>query len=114
MDENDMIKWQLRLLRAIHVLYCSGALAAILFVILWLLATTGCASVRETQPVAAEPDAQPMALGEEIDRVTHEMRRAGCWAKDVSVSYTGPTTYVISVSGPYYEKSNLIREGGAH
>ena len=44
------------------------------------------------------------AVAEEISRITSQMRSAGCFPKDVHVSYTNPTSYTVQVSGPYYEK----------
>lgn len=110
MEEYDKIKWRIRLYRALNTLYCSGALALIVFVVLWLMVLmSGCASARD---VCREPSAvvEGRSLSGDISHLMVEMERAGCWAKEVSVSYSGPTSYVISASGPYYTLRDKNRE----
>lgn len=110
MDEYEKMKWMIRFYRALNTLYCSGALALIVFMVLWLMVMmSGCASGGTVRAEAASvPPAR--SLSSDITFLMVEMERAGCWAKDVSVSYAGPTSYVISASGPYYTRKDQNRE----
>ena len=97
----DEIRFRLKIYRALMLAQCSGAFAIVLFIILWLLATTGCVSNDRCNECVVKTH---FNLSEEISRITSQMRSAGCFPKDVHVSYTNPTSYSVQVSGPYYEK----------
>ena len=89
--------------------------AAILFAILWVVANccAGCANESPSAP-KREADAVPaMLLSERLSGMMEEMRRAGCWPMEFSVSFSPPTNYSISVSGKYYDaldrnRTNLV------
>ena len=77
--------------------------AAILFAILWVVANccAGCANESPSAP-KREADAVPaMLLSERLSGMMEEMRRAGCWPMEFSVSFSPPTNYSVSVSGKY-------------
>ena len=79
--------------------------AAILFAILWVVANccAGCANESPSAP-KREADAVPaMLLSERLSEMMEEMRRAGCWPMEFSVSFSPPTNYSVSVSGKYYD-----------
>ena len=79
--------------------------AAILFAILWVVANccAGCANESPSAP-KREADAVPaMLLSERLSGMMEEMRRAGCWPMEFSVSFSPPTNYSVSVSGKYYD-----------
>ena len=79
--------------------------AAILFAILWVVANccAGCANESPSAP-KREADAVPaMLLPERLSGMMEEMRRAGCWPMEFSVSFSPPTNYSVSVSGKYYD-----------
>ena len=79
--------------------------AAILFAILWVVANccAGCANESPSAP-KRETDAVPsMLLSERLSGMMEEMRRAGCWPMEFSVSFSPPTNYSVSVSGKYYD-----------
>ena len=89
--------------------------AAILFAILWVVANC-CAGCENDSPSAPkrEADAVPaMLLSERLSGMMEEMRRAGCWPMEFSVSFSPPTNYSVSVSGKYYDaldrnRTNLV------
>ena len=89
--------------------------AAILFAILWVVANccAGCANESPSAP-KREADAVPtMLLSERLSGMMEEMRRAGCWPMEFSVSFSPPTNYSVSVSGKYYDaldrnRTNLV------
>ena len=89
--------------------------AAILFAILWVVANccAGCANESPSAP-KREADAVPsMLLSERLSGMMEEMRRAGCWPMEFSVSFSPPTNYSLSVSGKYYDaldrnRTNLV------
>ena len=89
--------------------------AAILFAILWAVANccAGCANESPSAP-KREADAVPaMLLSERLSGMMEEMRRAGCWPMEFSVSFSPPTNYSVSVSGKYYDaldrnRTNLV------
>ena len=89
--------------------------AAILFAILWVVANccAGCANESPSAP-KREADAVPaMLLSERLSGMMDEMRRAGCWPMEFSVSFSPPTNYSVSVSGKYYDaldrnRTNLV------
>lgn len=89
--------------------------AAILFAILWVVANccAGCANESTSAP-KREADAVPaMLLSERLSGMMEEMRRAGCWPMEFSVSFSPPTNYSVSVSGKYYDaldrnRTNLV------
>lgn len=89
--------------------------AAILFAILWVVANccAGCANESPSAP-KREADAVPaMLLSERLSVMMEEMRRAGCWPMEFSVSFSPPTNYSVSVSGKYYDaldrnRTNLV------
>lgn len=98
----DEVKVRLKLWRALVLAESSGLFAVILFVVLWVLAaTSGCA---HSQQLKSRPHQGRFNLSLEISRITAQMRRAGCFPKDVHVSYMNPTSYTVSVSGAYYER----------
>lgn len=98
----DEVKVRLKLWRALVLAESSGLFAVILFVVLWLLAaTSGCAHAPPQE--RREPQGR-FNLSLEISRITSQMRRAGCFPKDVNVAYMNPTSYTVSVSGAYYER----------
>lgn len=98
----DEAKVRLKLWRALVLAECSGVYAVIVFVILWILAaTSGCAYGPQLE---SRPHQGKFNLSLEISRITLQMRRAGCFPKDVHVSYMNPTSYTVSVSGAYYER----------
>lgn len=98
----DEVKVRLKLWRALVLAESSGLFAVILFVVLWVLAaTSGCA---HDQQLKNRPYQGRLNLSLEISRITAQMRRAGCFPKDVHVSYMNPTSYTVSVSGAYYER----------
>ena len=79
--------------------------AAILFAILWVVANccAGCANESPSAP-KREADAVPaMLLSERLSGMMEEMRRAGCWPMEFSVSFSPPTNYSVSVAGKYYD-----------
>ena len=79
--------------------------AAILFAILWVVANccAGCANESPSAP-KREADAVPaMLLSERLSGMMEEMRRAGCWPMEFSVSFSPPTNYSVSVTGKYYD-----------
>lgn len=85
--------------------------AAILFAILWVVANccAGCANESPSAP-KREADAVPaMLLSERLSGMMEEMRRAGCWPMEFSVSFSPPTNYSVSVSGKYYDAFDLNR-----
>ena len=89
--------------------------AAIVFAILWVVANccAGCANESPSAP-KREADAVPaMLLSERLSGMMEEMRRAGCWPMEFSVSFSPPTNYSVSVSGKYYDaldrnRTNLV------
>lgn len=89
--------------------------SAILFAILWVVANccAGCANESPSAP-KREADAVPaMLLSERLSGMMEEMRRAGCWPMEFSVSFSPPTNYSLSVSGKYYDaldrnRTNLV------
>lgn len=89
--------------------------AAILFAILWVVANccAGCANESPSAP-KREADAVPaMLLSERLSGMMEEMRRAGCWPMEFSVSFSPPTNYSVSVTGKYYDaldrnRTNLV------
>lgn len=89
--------------------------AAILFAILWVVANccSGCANESPSAP-KRETDAVPsMLLSERLSGMMEEMRRAGCWPMEFSVSFSPPTNYSVSVTGKYYDaldrnRTNLV------
>lgn len=89
--------------------------AAILFAILWVVANccAGCANESPSAP-KREADAVPaMLLSERLSDMMEEMRRAGCWPLEFSVSFSPPTNYSVSVTGKYYDaldrnRTNLV------
>ena len=89
--------------------------AAILFAILWVVANccAGCANELPSAP-KREADAVPaMLLSERLSGMMEEMRRAGCWPMEFSVSFSPPMNYSVSVSGKYYDaldrnRTNLV------
>ena len=89
--------------------------AAILFAILWVVANccAGCANESPSAP-KREADAVPaMLLSERLSGMMEEMRRAGCWPMEFSVSFSPPTNFSFSVSGKYYDaldrnRTNLV------
>lgn len=89
--------------------------SAILFAILWVVANccAGCANESPSAP-KREADAVPaMLLSERLSGMMEEMRRAGCWPMEFSVSFSPPTNYSVSVSGKYYDaldrnRTNLV------
>lgn len=88
----------------------SGIAAILIFAILWMLATcSGCAAGHEAPALLIE---KRFDLSEEISRITLKMRQAGCFPKDVHVSYTNPTSYTVQISGPYYEKFDMNKLKG--
>ena len=98
----DPIKVSIKLYQVLYLVQGSGIAAILIFAILWMLATcSGCATGHEAPALLIE---KRFDLSEEISRITLKMRQAGCFPKDVHVSYTNPTSYTVQISGPYYEK----------
>lgn len=89
--------------------------AAILFAILWVVANccAGCANESPSAPKREEDAVPAMLLSERLSGMMEEMRRAGCWPMEFSVSFSPPTNYSVSVSGKYYDaldrnRTNLV------
>lgn len=89
--------------------------AAILFAILWVVANccAGCANESPSAPKREAAAAPPTLLSERLSGMMEEMRRAGCWPMEFSVSFSPPTNYSVSVSGKYYDaldrnRTNLV------
>ena len=78
--------------------------AAIIFAILWALANCGgCATTVQAGTALREEAVAPQPLSSRLSGMMEEMRRAGCWPTEFSVSFTSPTNYSVSVSGKYYD-----------
>ncbi len=108
MDDYENLRWRERFVRILHTLCCSAAIAVIVATVLLLMtALSGCVA---TQGAALCNARQSQNLSECISFVAREMQRSGCWVKDVSVSYSSPTSYVISATGPYYSKQDKNKE----
>ena len=89
--------------------------AAILFAILWVVANccAGCANESPSAPKREAAAAPPTLLSERLSGMMEEMRRAGCWPMEFSVSFSPPTNYSVSVTGKYYDaldrnRTNLV------
>ena len=89
--------------------------AAILFAILWVVANccAGCANESPSAPKREAEAVPAMLLSERLSGMMEEMRRAGCWPMEFSVSFSPPTNYSVSVSGKYYDaldrnRTNLV------
>lgn len=87
--------WWLR----VYALY-----AAIVFVILWALANCGgCMTQVRDDSESVSAAASPPPLSLRLSGMMDEMRQAGCWPMEFSVSFSSPTNYTVSVSGKYYD-----------
>ena len=98
----DEAKVQLKIWRTQIFIACTCFYAIALFILLWMIAAVSGCSYAGSPTIPAIHENREISV--KISRITSQMRRSGCFPKDVNVSYMNPTSYTISVSGFYYER----------